>query len=69
MCQISYAYNNFEQLPKFVRREFLGSFPPAGTMAKRGGGWGVGGLSEKHNDQCVDNDLIIIYRGGSRYIS
>ena len=42
MCQISYAYNNFEQLPKFVRREFLGSFPPAGTMARGvgDGEWG-----------------------------
>lgn len=73
MCQISYAYNNFEQLPKFVRREFLWSFPPAGTMARGVGdgewGMGSGGLSVKHNDQCVDNDLIIIYREGSLYIS
>lgn len=47
--------------------------PARGNNGKRGGdgewGMGSGGLSVKHNDQCVDNDLIIIYREGSLYIS
>lgn len=66
MCQISNAYNNFEH-----SRSLGDSFwvtPARDTIVSRGNS-SNGGLSKKHNKQCVDKDFIIRYRVGSFHIS